>query len=192
MRLISWRAARNRTQCSSVTATGTKSRTDSGTCRANFSFGQISHGRIHKSFHSVVDSMRLLCQMPRKAWSGKVCMCSMQEFLGFSPDLICAKFCLGFLFVFVTFPRLQPHQLVCMPVAASNSAVCALIATWQYISPPCRAPYLAHTHTETHMCLLNSVPYLWGQHQSPRALEASLASAVGSRFDICLRVKADR
>lgn len=152
MRLISWstarRAARNRTQCSSVTATETKSRTDSGTCRANFSFGQISHGRIHKSFHSAVDSMRLLCQMPRKACQARY---SMQEILGFSPDLICAKFCLGFLFVFVTFPRLQPHQLVCMPVAASNSAVCALIATWQYISPPCRAPYLAHTRKNTHV-----------------------------------------
>lgn len=171
MRLISWsaarRAARNRTQCSSVTATETKSRTDSGTCRANFSFGQISHGRIHKSFHSVVDSMRLLCQMPRKACQARY---SMLEFLGFSPRFDMRKILLGF---FVCFCDISSTATTSACLHASRSfQFCGLRSNCDlaiYQPPP--SPHVVlptwHTHTKTHICLLNSVPYLWGQHQSP-------------------------
>lgn len=119
------------------------------------------------------------------AWQG---MCSMQAFLGFSPRFDMRKILLGF---FVCFCDISSTATTSACLHASRSfQFCGLRSNCDLaIYQP---PMLPTWHTEIHMCLLNSVPYLWGQHQSPRALEASLASAVGSRFDICLRVKADR
>lgn len=152
MRLISWsaarRAARNRTQCSCVTATETKSRTDSGTCRANFSFGQISHGRIHKSFHSVVDSMRLLCQMPRKAWPGKVFHARVSRVF---PRFDMRKILLGF---FVCFCDISSTATTSACLHASRSfQFCGLrsncdLAIYQ---PPHVLLPTWHTHKNTHV-----------------------------------------